>query len=107
MDKIKEIGNKEVRYKREFRSNGKTFSAINEAERWLRMAGFRVAPMQYNNPKGIASEDNANFYSFGYIPKWDDMTEPQKFALDGIIVPDSKGFREADYVTVLMSKWPL
>lgn len=107
MDKIKEIGNKEVMYERNFYTTGSDFSAINEAERWLRMGGFKVAPMQYDNPKGIAAEDNRAFNSFGYIPKWDDLSDDQKYALDGIIVPDSNGFRQAKYVTVLMSKWPL
>lgn len=67
----------EVTY--EFQGDGSDFSALAEAEKWLRDHGFSVGSMQRGDPRGILFGD-------WDIAKWRNLSDQDKKELDGTMV---------------------
>ena len=72
-----------------FYHNGGDFSAINQAEKYLKELGYTWGSMDYPLPTGISKQ-------YGRIAKWSNLLFAEKQLLDGAIVPIGDGFREND-----------
>lgn len=67
-----------------FNGNGETFSALYEAEKWLRDNGYSVGSSCIGCPTGVVKGD-------AYISKWRNMTAEEKDALDGTLTAGREG----------------
>jgi hypothetical protein len=78
--------------KKEFHSpEGKDFEALTLAQRWANENGYTVAPLCGDEPTGIAK-------GASYISKWRNLGD-DKVKLDGVIVCDELGARNAKVMT--------
>lgn len=74
----------QAHFQKVFQGNGETFSALYQAEKWLRENGYSVGPTSIDGPQGVAKGDI-------YIPKWRNMTRKQISKLDGTLRADREG----------------
>jgi hypothetical protein len=72
----------------EFTSTG-TFTAIREAEEYLKENGYTVGSMCRNEPIGFA-----NSAKYEYVAKWYNIDVKDRKHLDGVII--SNDFREGN-----------
>lgn len=71
----------------EFENNGVVFSALRSAEKYLKDKGYSVGPMCGDEPIGFLRGD----YN---IMKWRNLSESDRFQLDGKIISDN--FRDGN-----------
>ena len=79
---------REIAATKEFTSTG-TFTAIREAEEYLRENGYTVGSMCRNEPIGFADAEN-----YKYVAKWYNINVEDRKLLDGVII--SNDFREGN-----------
>jgi hypothetical protein len=71
-------------YEKLFQGSGETFSALYEAENWLRENGYSVGPTSMDGPQGVVKGK-------AYISKWRNMTESEQQELDGVLYAGREG----------------
>lgn len=74
-----------IGFRKEFECNGETFHASYAAQRWLTEMGFSYGPSSVDGPQGVVMRPDA------YIPKWRNMTEDERGALDGTLTASRLG----------------
>lgn len=82
-------------FKRTFKHAGESFSACNEAEKYLRSHGFSIGSMCMDEPRGLKKGANV------WIHKWRNLSIQDKDSLDGVMTSDD--FRDGDITIHLYS----
>lgn len=80
-----------------FKNDGQVFSAINEAEKWLKENGYIFGSMCVPHPIGFAPAKQ-----FSYIAKWLNIEPSERRLLTGHI--ESEDFRNGDCTIVFYSR---